>query len=142
MSGLERLCETLWTVAWQALLSMGFSRPQHWSGLPCPLPRDLPDLGIEPTSLTSPALAGRFWSHPGNLKVNWPFGLPAGPDTFSVPAEQQSPDCCRLLLPLPHPSPYLYRGFRKGKPRTRFPQGCASAINMGSGGSSMKRQPE
>ena len=51
------LC-TLWTVAHQAPLSMGFSRQQHWSGLPCPSPWDLPDPGIKLTSLMSPALAG------------------------------------------------------------------------------------
>ena len=33
-----RLFETPWTAAHQALLSMGFSRPEHWSGLPCPPP--------------------------------------------------------------------------------------------------------
>ena len=53
---------TLWTIARQALLSMGFSRQEYWSGLPCPPPGDLPDLGIEPLSLTSPALAGRFFT--------------------------------------------------------------------------------
>jgi len=37
---------------------MGFSRQEYWSGLPCPLPGDLPDPGIEPESLMSPALAG------------------------------------------------------------------------------------
>ena len=41
---------TLWTVAYQALLSMGFSRQQYWSGLPFPSPGDLPDPGIEPRS--------------------------------------------------------------------------------------------
>ena len=41
---------TLWTVACQALLSMGFSRQEYWSGLPFPSPGDLPDPGIEPGS--------------------------------------------------------------------------------------------
>jgi len=41
---------------------MGFSRQEYWRGLPCPLPGDLPDPEIEPTSLTSPALAGRFFT--------------------------------------------------------------------------------
>ena len=41
---------TTWTVACQAPLSMGFSRQDYWSGLPCPHPKDLPNLGIEPTS--------------------------------------------------------------------------------------------
>ena len=39
---------------------MGFSLQKYWHGLPCPPPRDLPDPGMEPTSLTSPALAGGF----------------------------------------------------------------------------------
>ena len=56
-----RLWATLWTAAHQAPLSMGFSRQEYWSGLPCPPPRDLPDPGMEPRSLMSPALAGRFF---------------------------------------------------------------------------------
>ena len=51
----------LWTVARQVSLSIGFSRQEHWSGLPSPPPRDLPHPGIELTSLTS-ALAGRFFT--------------------------------------------------------------------------------
>ena len=50
------------TVALQAPLSMGLSRQEYWSGLPLPSPRDLPDQGIELTSLTSPALVGRFFT--------------------------------------------------------------------------------
>ena len=38
-----------WTTARQAPLSMGFSRQEYWSGLPCPPPGDLPDPGIKPT---------------------------------------------------------------------------------------------
>ena len=41
---------------------MGFSRQEYWSGLPFPSPGDLPDPGIEPTSLLSPALAGGFFT--------------------------------------------------------------------------------
>ena len=47
-----QLFATPWTVAYQAPLSMGFSRQQYWSGLPFPSPGDLPDPGIEPGSLT------------------------------------------------------------------------------------------
>ena len=54
-----RLPSTVWTTACQAPLSMGFSRQEYWSGLPCPPPGDLPDPGIGPVSLKSPALAGR-----------------------------------------------------------------------------------
>ena len=56
-----RLFATRWIVAHQAPLSMKFSRQEFWSGLPCPPPRDLPDPGIEPKSLTSPALAGGYF---------------------------------------------------------------------------------
>ena len=45
-----QLLATPWTVAYQAPLSMGFSRQEYWSGLPCPPPGDLPDPGIEPRS--------------------------------------------------------------------------------------------
>ena len=59
------LSATLWAVAHQALLSMEFSRQEYWSGLSCPPPGDLPDLGIETTSLMSPALAGgKSWEAP------------------------------------------------------------------------------
>ena len=51
---------TPWTVPQQAPLSMGFSRQEYWSELPCPPPRDLPDPGIETMSLMSPALVGGF----------------------------------------------------------------------------------
>ena len=55
-----QLSVTLWTVACQAPLSMGFSREEYWNALPFPSPGDLPDLGIE---LGSPALAGRFFTN-------------------------------------------------------------------------------
>ena len=57
-----RLFVTPWTVARQAPLSMGFSRQECWSGLPCSPPGHLPDPGIEPSSLMSPAMAGRFFT--------------------------------------------------------------------------------
>ena len=57
-----QLFVTLWTVTHQALLSMGFSKQEYWSGLPCPPPGNLPDSGIEPMSLMSQALAGEFFT--------------------------------------------------------------------------------
>ena len=57
-----RLCVTLWTVACQASPSMGFSKQEYWSGLPCPFPGDFPDLGSNPGSLTSLALTGSFFT--------------------------------------------------------------------------------
>ena len=47
---------TPWTIALQAPLSMGFSRKEYWSGMPCPPAGDHPDPGIEPVSPMSPAL--------------------------------------------------------------------------------------
>ena len=52
---------TPWSVAHQAPLSMGFPRQEYWSGLPFPSPDYLPDPGIKPRSLLSPALAGGFF---------------------------------------------------------------------------------
>ena len=57
-----RLFVTLWTVAYEAPLSMGFSRQEYWSGLPFLSPGDLPYPGIKSTSPVSPALAGRFFT--------------------------------------------------------------------------------
>ena len=56
-----QLCATLWTIACQSPLSVGFSKQEYWSGLPFPLPGDLPNLGIKLVSLIFPALAGRFF---------------------------------------------------------------------------------
>ena len=61
-SGIAQLFVTLETVAHQAPLSVGFSRQEYWSGLVFPPLGDLPHLGIEPESLRSPALAGRFFT--------------------------------------------------------------------------------
>ena len=54
-----QLFVTPWTVARQAPLSVGFSREEHWSGLPFPSPGDLPDAGIE---LASPVLPGGLFT--------------------------------------------------------------------------------
>ena len=65
-----RLFGTLWTVACQTPLSMAFSRQEHWSGLPFPLPGDLPDPSIEPKSLMPLALAGRFFTNSATKVFN------------------------------------------------------------------------
>ena len=62
-SEVAQSCLTLgtpWIGAYRAPLSMEFSRQEYWSEVPLPSLGDLPDLGIEPTSLISPALASRF----------------------------------------------------------------------------------
>ena len=55
---------TPWTVAHQ---SIGFFRQEYWSGLPYPSPGDLSNPGVEPASLVSPVLAGRFF----NTRATW-----------------------------------------------------------------------
>ena len=57
-----QLFVTLWTVVGQAPPSMGFSRRDYRSGLPCPPPRNIPNPGIKLQSLISPALAGGFFT--------------------------------------------------------------------------------
>ena len=64
-----QFCVTPWTVACQAHLFMGFSRHEYWSEFPCPPPEDLPDPGIKPASLMSPALAGRFFTTSATLET-------------------------------------------------------------------------
>ena len=60
-----------WTIARPAPPSMGFSRQEYWSGFPCPPPRELPDPGMEPASLTSPALAGGFFTTSATWEALW-----------------------------------------------------------------------
>ena len=57
-----RLFATPWTAPRQAPLSMGFSRQEYWSRLPCPPPGDLPHPGTEPASLTSACIGRRFFT--------------------------------------------------------------------------------
>ena len=76
------LSATLWTVGLksygethQAYLSMGFSRQEYWSGLPCPHPGDLPDPGIEPLSPAS-SQVGLVVKDPPLLKIKFRTDLP------------------------------------------------------------------
>ena len=110
-----QLCPTatLWTVACQALLSMGFSRQEYWSGLPCSPPGDLPNPGIEPISLTSPALAGGFlttsttWTHSSVLAWRIPgTGEPGGlPSMGSHRVGHDPSDLAAAPPPPPHEKP-------------------------------------
>ena len=67
-----RLFATLWPVASQSPLPMGFSRQEYWSGLPFSYPGNLPDPGIEPMSPASSALAGGSFTtvSPGKPKLH------------------------------------------------------------------------
>ena len=66
-----QLFMTPWTIACQAPLSMGLSRKEYWSGLPCPPPGALPNPGIKRTSPQSPALAGGFFTIASPGKPIW-----------------------------------------------------------------------
>ena len=56
------LFTTLWTVDYPTPLFVEFPWQEYWSGLPCPPPQDILNPGIKPISLSSPALAGRFFT--------------------------------------------------------------------------------
>ena len=64
------LFATLWTIADQAPLSMGFSRQEYYSGLPCPSPGDCPYSEIQAVSLGPPALADRFFTTTSNWEAH------------------------------------------------------------------------
>ena len=79
----------LWTVACQALLSMGFSRQEYWSGFPCPPPENLPNPGIELTSPASPALQA------GSLPI-----VPTGKAISTLSPSTPCPPPPQTLFPL------------------------------------------
>ena len=71
---------TLWAIARQPPLSMGFSRQEYWSGLPGAPPADLPNAGHKPTSLVSAALAGGFFTTSTVWEAWSPDDSPQGPE--------------------------------------------------------------
>ena len=92
----------LWTIACQAPQSMGFSRQEYWSRLPCPPPRDLPDPGIELMSLTSYALASEFFSTSTAWKVSVYFRHIVVSNSLWPHRLQH------VRLPCPSPNPGVY----------------------------------
>ena len=70
-----QLFATPWTVAYQAPLSMGFSRQEYWSGLPFPSPGDLPNTGIKPRSpaLQADALTSEPPRKPKGVFKSWDY---------------------------------------------------------------------
>ena len=74
-----------WTVAFQAPLSMKFSRQGYWSGFPFPTPGDLPDPGMALTSLATPTLTGGFFIivSPGKPTVHVLYNYRNG--KYSIP---------------------------------------------------------
>ena len=85
--------------------SMGFSKQEYWSGLPCPPPGSLPDPGIKPTFPVSPALPlGHRRS--ASLNKTWLFSRsvmsdplrPHGPQNARLPSPSPSPGICSNLV--------------------------------------------
>ena len=93
------VCETPWTVARQALLSMGFSRQGYWSGLPCPPPGDLPNPGIKPS--TVPGKPGQLVILLCKILMSYQKQGLSSPKRFGML-------CC--LFPI-HPSMTMYQKF-------------------------------
>ena len=91
------LLATLWAVACQAPLSMGFSRQEYWSGLPCPPPGDLPNPGIEPRSPTL-QVDSLPAEPPGKPKNTGVGSLSLLPGIFPTQESNQGLVHCRQIL--------------------------------------------
>ena len=81
-----QLFATPWTVDHQTPLSMIFSRQEYCNGLPCPLPKDLPDKGVKLVSPVAPALAGVFFTNCAISEAYKHIGFPGGPVVKNSPA--------------------------------------------------------
>ena len=97
-----RLLVTLWTIAHQSPLSIGFSRQEHWSGLPCPPPGYLPNPGLKPVPLKSPALADGFFT----TSTTWETLCYGSLDLLLIRQPPRSPirKITPILIPFPPPS--------------------------------------
>ena len=113
---------------------MGFSR-QECSGLPCPPPENLPNPGIEPVSLMSPALSGRFFTTGATWEAHWLCWhnkifpnhteslFPNRNNFFFWPCQE----ACRILIPPPGTEPGGH-GSESAKSWPLDPQGIPSNI--------------
>jgi len=112
------LCAILWTIAHQASLSLGLSREECWSGLPCPPPGDLPDPGNEPRS---PALQADSFPLSHQSKVKWLrrarlFVTPWTVAYQALPSMGFSRQDYWSGLPFPSPGDLLNPGIEPGSP--------------------------
>ena len=97
------VCVTPWTVAPQAPWSMEFSMKEYWSGLPFPIPRDLPNPGIKPMSLASLTLPSRFFTTAPSGKTFWHYQFSSV--TQSCPTLCDSMNHSTPSLPVHHQLP-------------------------------------
>ena len=93
-----RFFVTLWTAACQAPLSMRFPRQEYWKSLPLPSPGDLPNSGIKPTSLVSPALAGRFFTTSATLSAAWYSSFLHGIMTWGCTSPRRGHSCTKWTV--------------------------------------------
>ena len=81
-----QLFATPWTVDHQTPLSMIFSRQEYCNGLPCPLPKDLPDKGVKLVPPVAPALAGEVFTTCAISEAYIHIGFPGSPMIKNSPA--------------------------------------------------------
>ena len=110
-----QLFVTLWIVAHQAPLSMGFSRREYWSGLPFPPPGDLPHPGTEARSLMSPASASGFFTTSATWEAPSLLGdIPCIQITsFVFLPGNVLPCICSAFFPASHLLPHLLLSFEE-----------------------------
>ena len=91
------LCDPhrLWPT--RLLCPWGFSRQEHWSGLPWPPLGHLPDTGIKPVSLMTPALAGRFFTTSATWDSHYAHQITTTPHSLLPLASEQLPFYCPSL---------------------------------------------
>ena len=123
------------TVARQAPLSMGASRQEYWSGLPCSPPGDLPDQGIEPASLRSLALAGRFFTASAIWEAPpwacFAFLISFYPPFLLFDVSPLTPVLWTLTHPWVSPRQFLYARSSRSTPAPGW--GRASALSQAPG---------
>ena len=117
-----QLFVTLWTVAHQAPLSMGFFRQKYWSALPCPPPGDLLDPGIEAASLVSPS-DGDSLHNCLHWQVGFLLTKPPGKPVFNTSQHKSSLTSLHKYFPflyLPGSSPSRIQGNAQDERRRRM----------------------
>ena len=151
------LFATLWAVDHQAPLSMEFSRQEYWTAFLCPSKGDLPDPGIELSSLLSPALAGWFFTTSATSQWKWKSHSPVqlwtvacqaplsiefsgqntGVDSHSLlqgifPTQGSNPGLphCRRTLPSEIPGKPKLRGLQKLKEQRNDPPGASETAQL------------
>ena len=120
-----QLLMTPWYVAYQAPLSMEFSRQEYWSGLPFPSPGDLPDPGIEPRSpaLQADSLPSSLPERLRKCLVAQPCLILCNPKTVAPPGSSVMEFSWKEYwsgLPFPSPGDLPYPGMEHGFPAGRF----------------------